>query len=143
PVIGHARPGVDADGRPRRGRLGVVLAGCVAAPVADVAAVRPRTANGVGGHADRHDLLDLAAGRVDELDAVAAGGRDPELAVRRGGEPGRVGCAADLGRLQLDAVVPVVAAVLLAGGGAHDAAGVGDVDAVPAHQEADDAEAGR
>src|SRR5262249_33125788 len=107
PVVGDAGARVDADRRFRGGGLRVAVLRWIAAPVTDVGLVGAGELDGEGRHADRDDLDDLARFEVDALDAVAAGGGDPQLLGRAQGHAGRVGGAADLRLLQLDRLGPV------------------------------------
>src|SRR5262249_26812521 len=136
-VVGDPGARIHADGSLGRQRLRAVRGGRVAAPVAYVAAVRPRAADHVRGDADGNHLLRRAAG-VNELNVIAARGGDPEFAVGSGSDAGRVGGSLDLGRPQFDGVGPGVAAVRLADGGADVLVRIADADALPLDEETDD-----
>ena len=96
PFICHASARVDADRRARGVPEDLSRTRPVAAPVANVAPVRARTADHVRCDADGDPLLD-GARAVEELNIVAARRGDQQLVAGQTRQPRGVGLSSDFG----------------------------------------------
>ena len=112
----------------------------VAAPVAHVTAIWPRTTESVGCDPDRDRLLDLAGGQAEAVYTISSGGADEQVLAGQKGHPGRIRVPTHGGGRQLHPFAPLVGSVLLLPGHPDLALGITDVDPVSLHQEADDTE---